>query len=418
MTNLTHRRKFLTQVFTSAFAGMAIPSIANSMEFPQAPLDAGDEKYWEDLRRQFNVQPNLIMMNAANLCPSPNVVMERVMEFNKAMGTDVSFQFRAQFTQIRRKSVKMLAEFVGADDNEIGITRNTSESNCMVVHGLDLKPGDEVILWEQNHPSNKEVWASQAKRMGFTIKKVSVPFNPGSLKDLSDPFINAITPNTRLIAFSHISNLSGIALPAKEICQQAKSRGVMTLVDGAQSLGSVNINLHDMGCTFYSASTHKWLMGPFENGVLYIQKDHFGKIWPAVIGGGWKEASTVDEQLCVLGQRNEPSPAAIPEIIEFHTRVGRRNIENRIVQLNSYLKEQIKEKVPQATMVTPLSPDFSAGIVIFNLPGVGIGQATDKLYHSFGIAAAPSGGIRLSPHIYNTKRDLDYAVKAITEIAK
>ncbi len=417
MTQPTHRRKFLSQVLTTALAGMALPSLAKSNEFPQPPVDANDESYWEDLKKQFNVPPNLIMMNAANLCPSPNVVMERVMEFHKAMGKDVSFQFREQFIKIRKKSVSLLAQFVGADENEIGITRNTSESNCMIVHGLDLKPGDEVILWEQNHPSNKEVWMSQAERMGFTIKKVSVPANPTSLKDLSEPFLQAITPNTKLIAFSHISNLSGIALPAKDICQQAKSRGVMTLVDGAQSLGSVNINLHDMGCTFYSASTHKWLMGPFENGVLYIQKD-FNKIWPAVIGGGWKEASTVDEQLCVLGQRNEPSPAAIPEIIEFHTKIGRRNIESRIVQLNSYLKEQIKSKVPQATLVTPVSPDFSAGIVIFNLPGKEFHEAADTLYHSFGVAVAPSGGIRLSPHIYNTRKDIDYVVKAVVEIAK
>jgi len=413
---VTHRRKFLEQLLAASFTGLAIPSFANAGEQLLPPDNLSDEQYWENLKKQFAVPSNLIMMNAANLCPSPHSVHERIIELTKALNQDVSFQYRSVFATFRKKSIATLAQFVGADESEVGITRNTSESNCMIVHGLDLKPGDEVILWEQNHPSNKDAWMSQAKRIGFVIKKISLPAQPNSTKELMEPFSNAITANTKLIAFSHVSNTSGMALPAKDICWMAKARGIMTLVDGAQSLGSMNIDLHDMGCTFYAASTHKWLMGPFENGVIYIQKDYFGRISPAVIGGGWKEATTVDAQLCVLGQRNEPSPAALPEALAFHETLGRRNIEKRIVQLTTYLKEQIKSKVPQAVFVTPLSPDFSGGIVVINLPGKEIHEVTDKLYHKYGIATAPSGGIRLSPHVYNTMKDIDFTVKAIGEV--
>jgi len=418
MMNLTHRRKFLQQLLGASFSGLAIPSLASTADRLFPPSGADNEPYWEDLKKQFAVPQNLVMMNAANLCPSPKAIHERVIELTKSLNKDVSFQYRTLFAPLRKKSIAQLSQFVGADESEMGITRNTSESNCMIVHGLDLKPGDEVILWEQNHPSNREVWLSQAKRVGFTVKKIGLPANPTSKKELVEPFIEAITPNTKLIAFSHLSNLSGMALPAKEICQMAKARGIMTLVDGAQSLGSMNIDVHEMGCTFYTASTHKWLMGPFENGVVYIHKDYFNRIWPAVMGGGWKEATTVDAQLCVLGQRNEPSPAALPQTMAFYHTVGRGNIENRIVQLATYLKEQIKSKIPQAVFVTPLAPEFSGGIVIINLPGKEIHEVTDKLYHSYGIATAPSGGIRLSPHIYNTMKDIDYSVKAMSELAK
>jgi isopenicillin-N epimerase len=412
-----HRRKFVKQLLATSLTGLALPSFAETRTLA-SPTSAEDEQYWENLKKQFTVPADNIMMNAANLCPSPAIVQDKVQELTKALNKDVSFQYRALFSATRKKSVGLLAQFVGADENEVGITRNTSESNCMIVHGLDLKPGDEIIIWEQNHPSNNEVWLSQAKRLGFMVKKISVPANPISVNELVQPFINAITPNTRLIAFSHLSNVSGLALPAKEICQMAKARNIMTLVDGAQTFGTISINAHDMGCTFYTASTHKWLMGPFENGILYMQKDYFTRIWPAIIGGGWKEAITVDQQLCVLGQRNEPSPAALPEILAFHETIGRKNIENRIVQLNTYLKQQIKSKIPQATFVTPESPQYSGGIVIFNLPGKEIHEVTDKLYHTHKIAAAPSGGIRLSPHIYNTMKDIDYVVKAIGEVTK
>ena len=401
----------------TSLTGFALPSFAATSKLTP-PNSVADEQYWENLKNQFSVPADHIMMNAANLCPGPIVVQEKVRELTNALNKDVSFQYRALFAATRKKSVTLLAQFVGANESEVGITRNTSESNCMIVHGLDLKPGDEIIIWEQNHPSNNEVWLSQAKRIGFTVKKISVPTDPKSVNDLLQPFINALTPNTKLIAFSHLSNISGLTLPAKDICQMAKARGIMTLVDGAQSFGSMNIDVHDMGCTFYTASTHKWLMGSFENGILYINKDSFDRIWPAVIGGGWREATTVDTQLCVLGQRNDPSPAALPEAFAFHETIGRKNIENRIVQLSTYLKQELKSKVPQAIFVTPLAPQFSGGIVIFNLPGKEIHEVADKLYHQYHIAAAPSGGIRLSPHIYNTMKDIDYVVKAIGEVAR
>lgn len=307
----------------------------------------------------------------------------------------------------------MLSEFVGADEEEIGITRNTSESNCIVVQGLDFKAGDEIIIWDQNHPSNEAVWVSRAKRFGFTVKKISVPNAPTSTQELVESFSKAITPKTKLISFSHISNLSGIALPAKEICLMAKAKGIFTLVDGAQSLGMMNLDLHEMGCTFYSSSTHKWLMGPYENGILYINKEHIHRIWPNVIGGGWKEAKTVDANICVLGQRNESTTAALPEILQFHNSIGRKGIEDRVIFLASTLKEKIQKSLPNALFVTPLSKTFSGGIVIINLPGKDPKEVSQKLYEKYGIASAASGGIRLSPHIYNTLTDLDKAVNAL-----
>lgn len=409
------RRQFI-QTLIASLTGLA-PVLGQSNPLP-VWTHAADEEYWVRIKKQFTVPGNRIMMNAANLCPSPDVVRERMIEYTHALNRDVSFQYREVFVGLRKKSLSMLAAFVGAAETELGITRNTSESNCMIAHGLDLKAGDEVIIWDQNHYSNREVWQSQARRLGFTVVKIALPANPASVQQLVEPFERAITTKTKLITFSHISNVSGLALPAKEICNLARAKGIMTLVDGAQSLGMTHIDVHEMGCTFYSASTHKWLMGPFENGVLYIQKDYFTRIWPNIIGGGWHEANTVDENLCVLGQRNETSPAALPDILTFHQAVGRKNIEQRVVQLNTYLKAQLQKQVPQVQFVTPLAPEFSGGITIIALPGKDAASVYNTLYTKYGIATAPSGGIRLSPHIYNTLADIDYAVNAIAALAK
>ena len=415
-TSNQSRRKFIHQFSIGSLAALSLPAIASSGE-PVLPAFADDEAYWELVKKQFAVPSNLIMLNAANLCPSPFSISSKAFEYSANLNKDVSFQYRAVFTERRKQSLALLADFVGADKEEIGITRNTSEANCIIVHGLDLKAGDEVIIWDQNHPSNEASWINRSKRFGFTVKKVSVPANPSSGQDLVASFEKAITSKTKVIAFSHISNTSGIALPAKEICAFAKTKGILTLVDGAQSLGAVLLNLHEMGCSFYTASTHKWLMGPLENGLLYVAKEHIEKIWPNIIGAGWKESKTVDENVCALGQRNDPTTAVLPDTIEFHQAIGKKNIEDRIAKLCAYLKEQIKAKIPQATFITPISPQLSGGIVILSLPGKDSREVYQKLYANHGIACAATGGIRLSPHVYNTLKDLDAVVGALASLA-
>ena len=420
-TTQPERRNFLKRLGAASLASLAFPTLVESATVGgltvKSPNGLADEKYWETIKKQFSVPGKMVMLNAANLCPAPISVNSQVQSMIAGLGKDVSFQYRTQFVEKRKKSIEAIAHYVGVGSDEIGITRNTSESNNIIVNGLDLKPGDEVVLWDQNHPSNGTAWEQRAKRFGFTVKKISVPPNPSSLDDLVKPFMDAITPQTRLIGFSHISNTSGIALPAKLICQMAAKRNILTLVDGAQSFGVIDLNLKDVGCDFYTGSTHKWLMGPLENGIVYVKKESFGKLWPNIISAGWKENGlTVDEKYCMLGQRNETTLAGLPETINFHLTIGKSEIEKRVVELNSYLKAQIKLKLPAVTFLTPISPEFSAGVTVIQINGKKPAELSQKLYELHGIAAAPTGGIRMSPHIYNTLADMDKVVKALGEL--
>ncbi len=423
-----HRRTFLRQ-FGAGITALAVPNIflngkantippINKIPFLELSQDFQDESYWEMVKKQFIIAPGKIMVNAANLCPSPHFVNERVANYSQDLASDVSFQNRGKFGKERGRVIKRMAKFLNVDSLEIGITRNTSESNNIVVNGLDFGAEDEILIWDQNHPTNNIAWEQRARRYGFVVKKISVPSAPESKADLVKAFKDQMSPRTRLIAFSHISNVSGIALPAKEICQMAREQNVLTLVDGAQSFGFLNLDLRAMGCDFYSSSTHKWLMGPMENGILYARKAVMDKLWPNIIAAGWKEDhQSLDEKVCVLGQRNTPSTPAIIDIIDFHETVGTPNIEARVRYLNAYLKEQIRKKLPNATFVTPLASELSGGITIFRLPGKEPRMIFQKLYENYGIAGAPTGGIRLSPHIYCTSKDMDRIVEALVALA-
>ncbi len=157
-------------------------------------------------------------------------------------------------------------------------------------------------------------------------------------------------------------------------------------------------------------------MGPLENGLLYIREKEIENIWPAVIGAGWnKEGKSVDEKFCVLGQRNEATAAAIQCTLDFHWTLGKSEIENRVKTLNSYLKEEISEKLPDIKFITPRSSQFSAGVTILEIPDETRGDLFQKLYQKHNIACAPTGGLRFSPHIYNTKDDLDRIVDALVD---
>lgn len=414
----TARREFLRKVIAGTAASLALPVTA----FPgtpaaplTAPTDPDDERYWEMIKRQFAVPSNRVMMNAANLCPSPYTVSAVVQQTLTDLGRDVSFQFRDKFDAIRVTSLKKLSGYLGVSAAEVCITRNTSEGNNIVVNGYDLKAGDEVVLWDENHPSNHVAWEHRAKRLGFSVKKVTLPPNPGSREEIISLFLKALSPKTRVLAFSHISNHNAIVIPAKELCAIARSRNILTHVDGAQSFGFMDLDLKDMGCDTYTGSLHKWLMGPFETGVLYVRKDILARLWPQIISAGWAEANRdADPWLGILGQRNEAMPAAIPETIDFHMAIGKSVVEARVRTLNKYLQKQLTEKVPGVTFLSPES--LTANITIFKSPRKPATEVYQRLYDEHGVAAAPMDGVRLSPNIYNTMEDVDRVVSAVAKI--
>ena len=418
------RRNFIHSAM-GGFGGAILSKEFGSLKWEPKSIDTlvqphegnRDEEYWKMVRRQFAMPDHLIMVNAANLCPSPFVVNQAIRSYAGNLETDVSFQNRNRFNEVRQKALGLLAQYLGADKDEVGITRNTSEGNNIVVNGLDFQRGDEIIVWDQNHPTNNIAWEQRARREGFKIVQVSTPANPKTREELLDTFSSAVTNRTRLIAFSHISNVSGIALPAKEICQMASQRGILTLIDGAQSFGFRQVRLHELGCDFYTGSAHKWLMGPKETGVLYVRGDLIDRVWPSVISAGWKEDwKTVDEKLCVLGQRDDAAISALVETVNFHFEIGPKHVEERVYQLVTHLKNGLSASFDGLSFVTPIEKDLSGGVLIFKIPGKDSVAVFEQLYDQFGIAGAPAGGIRLSPNIYNTLEEMDLILEALHKV--
>ena len=421
---MTTSRRDLLQGMTAAAAGIAaVRAVVTPREAQAQPVikpSSAGEAFWQEVRTQFPLKPGTVMLNAGNLAPSPQPVFDAVVEAMRDIDADASAQNRAKYAEMREVARIRMAEFLGADAAEIAFPRNASEGNSTIVQGLSLGPGDEVVIVDENHESNHVAWKVRAARDGFTVKTISFGDWRGTREGLLEFIVAAMGPTTRVVTFSDISNVSGLMLPVAEISAAAHERGIWVHVDGAQSLASVPVNLHALGCDSYAASAHKWLMGPKEAGIFYVRADRIDDLWPALVSQDWgDDVETVlpgaRKYECV-GQRNDALLAGITPSLDFHAGIGSDAIYARILELASLLKEGLA-LIPGINLVTPSTPDMSAGVVVFNFPGRDNRAVYNALYEQARIAASTKGGIRLCPHIYNTRADVELAVATVERIA-
>lgn len=378
----------------------------------------GDEKFWTIVKEQFLIKKNLIMLNAANLCPAPAVVQNKVIELTKNVDSDPSFANRTKFPEMKEKARKALADYVGADEDEIAIVRNTSEGNNFVINGVTLGKNDEVIIWDQNHPTANIAFDVRAERYGYSVVRVKTPEKPENPNDLLRPFIDALTPRTKMLAFSHVSNVSGIRIPVKELCSLARKNGILTLVDGAQTFGTLPLDLHDMGCDFFTASSHKWFCGPKEVGILYVHRDKIESLYPSHVGVGWESAvKSGARKFDNLGQQDDSRVSAMFEAVQFHNTLGKLRISSRARMLADAVKDGIKKRIPHVKFVTPLDHNMCWGVVVFEVPGLDSSKALEVLYGQHDIGCAAMGpNIRFSPHFYNPLAEIERAVETVARL--
>ncbi len=395
------------------FGLLGVGSVLAAAGIRQAAADMASEATLPDSPREaFAFDEDHVPMNAANLCPSPRRVADAVTRYTALIDSDPSFQNRARFAPILEETRAGVARQLGVSADEIALLRNTSEANNVISAGLDLGPGDEVLLWDQNHDSNGVAWDVRAKRHGFSVQRVGVTNTPESVDDLLAPFVQAMNPRTRVLSVTHISNVSGVRLPAAELGRICRERGIHLHIDGAQTWGAEATDLRAMACDSFSASAHKWFMGPKEVGMLYVREAAQERVWPAVISYGWGADTESDlrgaRKYEALGQRDDAALAALREAVALHETLGPAQVEAHMRALATRLKEGLLES--GMDLLTPLAPQFSSGVCIASVPA---GQRTrlfEGLYQQHGIIGAPTGGLRLCPHIYNTVEHVDRAV--------
>lgn len=414
------RRRFAQLLAVGGSAALLPVRDTRAWERPPVALpktpSSPDDNFWTQVRAQFALDDDLTFLNAANLCPASRPVIETLYQRARDLDRDPSPDTKDRLIEQREETRRLLAEFLRASPEDLLLVRNTSEANNIVSSGLTLKPGDEVVIFADNHPSNHVAWRDKAKRVGFTVTVVNaVTPHPGADYYL-DAFGKAMTPRTKLIAFTHVTSTIGDLFPAKELCALARQRGAFSLVDGAQTFGVLDVNLSEMQPDFYTGSGHKWPCGPRGTGVLYLSRAAQAAVAPSIVSlyAGSVGISKSHEG---MGQRDEPAIIALGQALRLQTTVGRPAIEAHARELAQALIAGLSG-MNGVTLYTHPDPARSASIVVFRAGNLDPRKLAAALYQNQRIATQVRGGddrpgLRLSPHLYNTHADVERALGAV-----
>jgi isopenicillin-N epimerase len=411
------RREFARSLALGSLAGFGATAVDVERAFA-APVRNDN---FRSIRDRFVLARGLAPMNAANLCPSSADVLEALYENTRAVDRDPSQQNRARFGEAKESLRRKVASFLNVTPDEILLTRNTSEANNQVSAGIDLKAGDEVIIFADNHPSNHQAWRERARRHGFTVKIIpQVNPHPG-FEHYINAYRDAITPQTKVLTFTHLTSTVGDLFPAAELCKLARERGVLSLCDGAQSFGLLNVDLQQMQPDFYSGSAHKWPCGARECGILYVRKDIQPKFWPAMYSA-YTGATGLSRTHEGMGQRDDAVFIAFEEALDLQLEIGRANVEQRSRALAQQLMEGLS-KLDGIKLWTPREPAKSGAVVSFQPGSLDARKLADALYQKDRIAVATRGGadrpgLRISPHFYNLEEEIDRCLSAVARYLK
>jgi isopenicillin-N epimerase len=394
---------------------------------PAGPAWKTDEGYWGKIRGKFMLEKGLHYLNNGTVGPTATPVYENLLEYWRLMAVNPnenSAPLQARMDPIREKA----AHFLGAAPAEIAILRNATEGNNLVAQGIDLKQGDEVLIGYLEHDSHRQPWLVKAKRQGIIVKEVEIHTPPKSPEEILNAFAAAITPRTKVIATTHCDTVTGTFAPIKEIAKLAHDKGLFCFVDGAQVMGMIPVDVHDLGVDTYSTTCHKWLCSPAGTGLLYVRREMQDRIWPNVVTENWwtyKDARKYDR----VSRRPWPVVASLEDAMDFQNAIGRPRIEHRIRALSSYLRTQAAE-IPHVKLYTSNDPRLSCGMTSLGMDNVGADFMREYLRQRYDVYTAeravgvrypadPHGveGIRISTHIYNTFEQVDLVLQGLRELS-
>lgn len=397
------RREFLQAIGSASLAGSLINlgSSAAAASFGAMTFGFADDR---------------VPMNAANLCPMPTSVSQAHARYASELDQDLSSANRKRIEAMKEAARSSIADLLGTSADELAIVRNTSEANNVIVSGVPLQAGDEVVLWDQNHPSNSTSWDVRAARSGIEVRRFTVPTDTSSIDEVVDLFVNAVGEKTRVVSFTHISNITGFRTPVAEICAavRRKKDDVHIHVDGAQTWGAVDINLGQVDCDSFSGSAHKWFMGPREVGLLFVRERHIDDIWALTVSVPWGNPDAPPKgarKFDALGQRDDAAIASLGDAAAVHAAMTPAGIEKQSAMIANRLRAGLKDlEVPFVSTANPL---FTSSVIILKAPRENASNMVKQVFNESGVITAPVGGFRMSPHVYNTADHVDRILAAI-----
>jgi isopenicillin-N epimerase len=412
------RRDFLASLARAGVAAPAFHAGAFTTLLRAEPIAgtraagnvAEDEIYWGQIQRAFEVDRTLINLNNGGVSPTPAHVMEQMWR-DLRFSNEAPVHHMWNVLEPRIESVRReLAVEFGCDPEEMAITRNASEANETMIFGLDLRRGDEVIVSNQNYPRMITAWEQRERRDGIVLKRISFKVPPPGDAHVVERFAEAITPRTRVIEITHITNLTGQILPVAEVVQLARARDIHVFVDGAHAFAHFPFTRDQLGCDYYGTSLHKWLLAPIGTGFLYVRKDRQKALWPLMAAPATMDGNVRKYE--EIGTHPAANHNAIATALAFHRGIG---ADRKIARLR-YLRDRWAKRVlagsDRVRVLTPLDGRQAGGIALVHVEGIPYDKLHGWLWAKHNIITTPIGhpefsGLRITPNVYTTIDEVD-----------
>ncbi len=428
---MTNRRSFLQKISMASAAAIAAnalqpawsrnlqSALKNNELVPPSEL-ASDEEFWEFVQKSYNIPPDFINLNNGGVAPAPRSVSD-AMKANYDISNQAPSYFMWRIIDKGREPIrKRLARLAGCDTEEIALHRNASEALETVIMGLNLKAGDEVVLTKQDYPNMINAWKQREKRDGIKLVWVNLELPSEDENYLINKYTDAFTLKTKLVQITHMINWIGQKIPVRKIADEAKKKNIDVLVDGAHTFAHFEFLIPDLNCDYFGTSLHKWLGAPVGTGMLYVRKEKIKDVWP-LFGAVEKQEDNI-RKFEHLGTRPFYIEEAIDKAIDFQEMLGAKRKEERLLYLKNYWMNKVKD-LPKVKLHTSLKKEFGCAIGMVSIAGKEAGELDSYLFNNYKIHTVPINienihGLRITPNVYTSIKNLDVLVEGITAFTK
>ncbi len=427
----TSRRQFVGQLgkaagasalaaaFATAAAERLHAAVSGAAGRPAAAV-ARDEEFWLPVQQAWDIDRALLNFNNGSCSPAPRIALEALFR-DWRFANELMYHHLMVVLDPRREAVRtQLATLFGADRETIAMVRNASEALETITFGIELAHGDEVVTTDHDYPRMITAWRQREKRDRIVLKQVELPVPLRDPADLVAAFAAKITPRTRVLHMSHIHYTTGQIGPVKALCDLARSRGILSIVDGAHAFAHLDVKAAEIGADFYGTSLHKWLAAPVGNGMLHVRKELIPSLWPLF--------AHPDPQSPDIRKFEEPGTNPVPvllavsEAIALHQLIGAQRKQERL----RYLRDAWATPLAQernCRVLPSLDAAHTCGIACVAVDGVDPAQLAKHLLekkqiYTVGIARPDVNALRVTPNLYTTLPEIERFVDAVREVAR
>ena len=432
------RRDFLARVAgAAALAGAASPALDMLAIFPAPAATPGsvfrpglaepDAALFAEARKHFLIPKGVTYCNTGTLGASPREVVDALVNGTRSLETRLAAwaydhpegePLTGYEPSLGIRTA--VGAFINAKPDEVAITQNATMSMNFLANGLDLSPGDEIISTDQEHGGCISPWRLKAKRYGIVVKELRLDDGTkGGVEGVVKLFADAMTPKTKAVMFSHVVSGLGTRMPTRELCATIRDRGALALVDGAQAVGQLQVDVKELGCDAYVASPHKWMMAPKGTGFLYIRRDLQDRFWTTLASSHWDDQENGAFRFMQYGTGAVPVHEGLMAALGFIDKIGMPRIERWDAMLTKRLRDGLG-RIPKARISSPQDPRLASAITTFRIDGVKAKALQEALW-TRRVRVRPQGderGVRLSAHIYMSPADVDTVLDVASSLGK